>query len=92
MANTTLLILIITLLTLNLLMVGVYIILVLKEVRETVKKTNKILDDVDKMTAAISTPVADAAGIFAALTGAVKAFKAFKILAGSSSEEDEEDG
>lgn len=87
MASNTLLILIISLLTLNLLLVGAYIVLVLKEVRETVKKANKILDDVERVTEAVSNPVVDVAGILNAVTSGLKAFRAFR----KNMEEDEEE-
>lgn len=88
MVANTVLILIIALLTLNLLLVGVYIFLVLKDVRETVRRTNKILDDVERVTEAVSNPVVDVAGILNAVTSGFKAFRAFR----KNMEDGEEDG
>ena len=80
MDTNTLLILIIGLLTLNLLFVGVYIVLVLKEVRESVKKVNEILDDAAEVTEAVSKPVIGASGALMGLMEGVKIFKQVRSI------------
>ena len=83
MDTNTLLILIIGLLTLNLLFVGVYIVLVLKEVRESIKKVNEILDDAAEVTDAVSKPVIGASGAVMGLMEGVKIFKQVQSLIGN---------
>ena len=79
MDTNTLLIFIIALLTVNLLFVGVYIVLVLKDVRQTLEKVNRILDTADEVTAAVATPLLSATS---ALTGAIEGFKVINLLKG----------
>jgi len=76
----TLLVLIIALLTVNLLFVGVYIALVLKEVRSAVIKMNEILDSISAISAAVATPVVGAAGAVTAFTEGLKAFHKLQTI------------
>lgn len=80
MDTQTLLVLILLLLTINVLFVGVYIVLVLKEVRGSVIKVNKILDSADQVTAALTRPVIGIAGAFEGLTEGLRVIKAVKNL------------
>ncbi|MDP2873956.1 MAG: hypothetical protein Q8N84_01530 [bacterium] len=77
MDTNTLLIFIIALLTINLLFVGVYIVLVLKDVRNTLQKVNTILDTANEVSVAVANPLLSAA---AAISAAVESFKALKII------------
>ena len=70
----TLLLVIIALLTVNILFVGVYIVLVLKEVRQAITKMNQILDSFSTISSAIANPVSSASGFFSAVVEGVKAF------------------
>jgi glucose uptake protein GlcU len=70
----TLLLVIIALLTVNILFVGVYIVLVLKEVRQAITKMNQILDSFSTISSAIANPVSSASGFFSAIVEGVKAF------------------
>jgi hypothetical protein len=74
----TLLLIIIALLTVNLLFVGVYIVLVLKEVRGTIIKMNEILESISAISSAVATPVVGAAGAVTAFTEGLKAFNKLK--------------
>jgi hypothetical protein len=67
------LIFILAMLTITLVGVGVYVILVLKEFRETIQKANLIIEDVEALTKAFSNPLS-------IITGAVKGYKAIKNL------------
>jgi len=76
----TVLIVVIVLISLNLLFIGFYIFTVLREVRKTVTKAKKIIDDVDETVkeefskiSAVEKPLQALASIAAAVTGAVKA-------------------
>ena len=82
------LIFILALLTINLLVIGFYVVLVLKEFRETVKRTNIMLDDVSNITSIISSPVASIIGVAAGLLGGGKAVKSVKSLVKDFKEED----
>jgi hypothetical protein len=72
-----LLVLIIGLLSINLLFVGVYIVLVLKEVRESIRKFNEILETANQLTHSLATPVMTAAGTVDAF---LRGFKAVRML------------
>lgn len=76
----SILIFILALLTLNLIAVGIYVVLVLKEFRETVKKANMVLDDVHDVTDAVSSPITSIAGIISGVTESVKAVKSISSL------------
>jgi len=67
------LIFILAILTVALVGIGVYVILVLKELRETIKKANLIIDDVETLTNIVSNPLN-------LITGVINGFKAVKNL------------
>ena len=67
------LIFILSILTVVLTGVGIYVILVLKEFRETIQKANLIIDDVENITNVVSNPLS-------IITGAMEAFKAVQSL------------
>lgn len=73
-----LLILIIALLTLNVLFVGVYIVLVLKEVRHSLLKINEMLETVNQVVKAAAAPVITAAGTLEAFAQGIKAIQTLK--------------
>jgi len=52
-----LLFIVIALLAINLLFVGVYLVLVLKEAREAIKKVNVVLDTANHLASSFSVPV-----------------------------------
>lgn len=68
-----LIIFILAILTLTLVGVGIYVILVLKEVRETISRTNLILDDMETLTNVVSNPLS-------IITGVMKGYQAIKNL------------
>lgn len=68
-----LLIFILALLTVTLVGVGVYIILVLREFKETIQKANLIIEDVESLTKVVSNPLS-------IVTGIVQGYKAIKNL------------
>lgn len=72
-----LLVLIIGLLTVNLLFVGVYIVLVLKEVRNSIVKFNEILETANQLTKSLAAPLITTAGTIEA---AIQGFKAVQML------------
>lgn len=84
------LIFILALLTVNLMIVGFYVILVLKEFRETIKKSNQVLDNVHQVTNAVSNPVTSLAGVVSAAVGGFKTIKSITSLK-DLSKKDEED-
>lgn len=73
-----LLVLIIGLLSINLLFVGVYIILVLKEVRNSIVKFNEILETANQLTKALASPVITAAGTIEAFMQGFRAVQTLK--------------
>ena len=76
----SILIFILALLTINLVAVGIYVVLVLKEFRETVKKANMVLDNVHDVTDAVTNPITSIAGIISGFTESVKAVKSISSL------------
>lgn len=78
MDTQTLLVLILLLLTINVLFVGVYIVLVLKEVRSSVLKFNRILDTVNDLSTAVSRPLVGLSGAVEGFTEGLKVFQALK--------------
>jgi hypothetical protein len=70
--------------------VGVYLIAVLKEFRQTVRKTNFILDDISKVTDTFSNPMTYFMKIFGGVMEGVKAVKAVTSIRGGK-DDDEDD-
>lgn len=87
----TILIFILALLTVNLIAVGIYVIMVLRDFRETIKKANEVLDNVHDVTDIVANPITSIAGIIAGVTKGVKAVKAISSLVSSKDEEDEDE-
>ncbi len=54
---------VILLLAILFVILGIQVFLILRELRTTVVKTNKILDDVDSLTTSISEPVSFVSGL-----------------------------
>jgi sensor domain CHASE-containing protein len=67
-------------LTLVAVVIGIHIVLVLKEARQSVKKSNEILDNVGEVTNAVATPVATIAGIVSGFADSLKAVKSVSSL------------
>ncbi len=84
----TILIFILAILTVNLIAVGVYVIIVLRDFRETIHKANLVLDNVHNVTDTLANPVTSIAGILAGVTKGVRAVKAISSLV-SSKDRDE---
>lgn len=83
----TILIFILMLLALNLIGVGVYVVLVLKEFRETLKKANLVLDNVHDVTDVVANPITTIAGLIAGVSQGVKAVKSISSLMGDTKKE-----
>jgi uncharacterized protein YoxC len=84
----TILIFILAILTVNLIAVGVYVVLVLKEFRQTVKKANSVLDNVHTVTDAVTHPINSIAGIISGVTESIKAVKSISSLIDNKKEVD----
>lgn len=83
MDTQILLVFIIGLLTINLLFVGVYIVLVLKEVRTSLFKFNEILETANQLTKSLAAPIITTAGTIETLLlgfKSVQTFKAKKLM------------
>lgn len=83
----SILIFILALLTINLIAVGIYVILVLKEFRQTLKKANNVLENVHDVTNAVANPVSTLAGIITGISQSVKAVKSISSIIGETKEE-----
>lgn len=71
MTDTTqiLLIVVITVLTILLSAVGVQVFLILKEVRESIHKANKVLDDAGEVSEAITKPIVSLSETITGISG-----------------------
>lgn len=65
-------------LTMLLVVLGVQVWLILKEVRTSLTKTNGMLDDAKKVTSTIGDSVAGMAGVASGIKAALSVFKTFK--------------
>jgi len=88
----TLLLVVIALLAANVLLVGVYIVLVLKEVRQTVINLNHIMESFATISDAISHPISQAPGIISAVTEGIRAVKSVKEMIGGGEDNDGKNG
>lgn len=75
---------VIVLLTILFVILGVQVFYILRDLRQTVKKTNVILDDVEKITEGVAGPVSNLSNLlnnasaFTALGTAAKIFSMFR--------------
>lgn len=83
-----LLIIVVMVLTAILTLVGVEVFFILREFRETIKKTNKILDDSGLITESIAKPIAGFSGF---LTGLKDSANIVKILTDKFGGDDDEE-
>jgi hypothetical protein len=74
------LVFILALLTLNLVVVGVYVVLVLKELRVTIKKANGIIESVEGFSSILSNPLSLLSGLFGAAMDGYKAVKEVRSI------------
>ncbi|OGC57481.1 hypothetical protein A3H26_01290 [candidate division WWE3 bacterium RIFCSPLOWO2_12_FULL_36_10] len=81
------LVFILALLTINLIVVGVYLILVLKEFRETIKKTNSVLDNVQSLSNVVSNPLTLLTGFMSAVVQGYNAVKSINTIRGDRKKE-----
>ncbi|MGB9911438.1 MAG: hypothetical protein ACPLKP_02425 [Microgenomates group bacterium] len=65
----TLLIIVVCVLTFLLLLVGIQVFFILKEVQQSVKKVNKILDDAGIISESFSKPIASLSNSLGSLSG-----------------------
>lgn len=88
-----LLIAVILLLTVNLLFVGVYIILVLKEVKAAINRANQFLDKVNSVADSLAEPVLGAGSAIAGFIEGLRAIANVKdIFRGLKSPDNDGDG
>ncbi len=67
--NQILLFLVVSILTTLLTLAGIQVVHILKELRETVKKTNKMLDDFQLISSSVAKPIAGISGFITGLKG-----------------------
>ncbi len=80
MDTQTLLVIVIALLAVNLIFVGFYIVMILKEVRSSVTKMNVFLDTVNEVSTAVADPIVGASGAVNAFTQGVRTFGIIKKM------------
>ena len=91
MNSDTLALAIIILLTLNLLVVGFYVVMVLKEIRMTLERVNKILTSAEDFADSVRHPVINASTFFSGVTKGMEMIHKFKSDKSHSDMDDEED-
>jgi hypothetical protein len=69
------LIVVLVIFAINLLIVGTYLFLVLKELHQTVKRANTVLDNIQGVTNLITSPLSAVAGIVSGVIGSLGAVK-----------------
>lgn len=80
MDTQTLLIIVIALLSVNLVFVGFYIVLILKEVKSSVVKMNTFLDTLNEVSTAVADPIVGASGAVNSFTQGFRLFGIIKKL------------
>jgi hypothetical protein len=83
----TILIFVLLVATVNLIAVGIYVILVLRDFRETIHKANGVLDNVHNVTGMVNNPITSIASIIAGVTRGVKAVREISSLIGSKDDD-----
>jgi hypothetical protein len=73
-------VLILSILTINLLVVGFYIIATLKDFRETLSKMNTVLDDTSVIVHGVANPLTILTGLVSAFSNAINTSKAITSL------------
>lgn len=77
-------------LTVLIIIFSVYVFRILNELRQTLAKMNKILDDMGTISGSIAKPVAGLSDLVMGLKSGVKVFEAISRFAGKNKDEDEE--
>jgi hypothetical protein len=80
-------ILVILALTLLLLVLGVQVFIILKELRKTIEKANKVLDNTENITGSVSAPISSLSSVLMGLKAGGAVAKLLKKVT-----EDEKDG
>jgi uncharacterized protein YoxC len=78
---------VVTALTVLLVIIGIQVFFILKEVQKTLSRVNKILDDVEVLAESVLKPVREASNF---LSGLKKGTDIIKLVAGFFREEDNE--
>ncbi len=86
--NSTLLIIILAVLSVNIVFVGVYIVLVLREVRSSISKLNSMLETVDGVLSSIAAPLIGASAAITALSKGQNVLGNIKKICGKGEEEE----
>lgn len=86
-----LLIIVTTILTILLVIVGIQVILILKEIRITVSRLNHSLDNIDQFISRVSSPLGQVGGMLEGLKSGMRLAEGFVSWLKKNSPEDEED-
>ena len=68
--------------------VGIYLVVVLKDLRETIKKTNSVLGDVGTITKTFSNPLVYLVKILGSVAEGVKAVRSVTSIKDAKNDED----
>lgn len=83
------LVFILAILTIALVAVAFYVVMVLKELRNTIKKSNAVLDNVHSVTNSVTNPVNTIMGIVSGISQGFKAVKSITTLRGDLNDDED---
>ncbi len=86
------LIVVVIVLTVLLLVLGIQVFLILKELRKTVEKVNKVLDDAGTISESVATPVSNLSSILAGVKTGVSLLGLFTKKKKKRMESEEDNG
>jgi predicted PurR-regulated permease PerM len=85
-----LLIVVISVLTVLLVIVGIQVIFILKEIRQTLRRVNQTLDSVDHVVQGIKNPFAEFGGVIKGIKSGLKVVETFGDWMRRKTKEDDE--
>lgn len=75
--NQILLFLVVSILTTILVLAGIQVVHILKELRETIRKTNKMMDDFQLISSSIAKPIAGVSGFLTGIKSGMEVVNLF---------------
>lgn len=91
MNTNLLLIIVLSLLTINFVLVSVFVVLILKELRKIGQKANLVLEDIHAVTNTVSKPVGTLVGIISSVAEGVKAVNSIRNIKENSDRRKEDE-
>lgn len=83
------LVILISTLTILIIVFSVFVFRILQELRETLRKVNKILDDMGTISNSVARPVSGLSDLFSGIKSGMKVFEVIGKIAGKKDQDDE---